>query len=120
MVDWASGVNKKILRSGTSWNNINAVIEDATRSGKTKRRLMACKEKRKFSVAMRFSETEYQLFNDWYENTCKYGFYSFSFPQIDKVGSTNEKEYRFVAGSEPNFSNSTGIMIDCTMEWEEV
>ena len=121
MVEFPTGVNKKILRNGTNWAGISAVKEDKTRSGKTKRMLYASQMKKPFSVKMHFSYSEYLLFKDWYENTCYNGLNSFAFPAIDIFASIKpEKEYRFVAGSAPQYLNPTGKIIECTMQWEEV
>lgn len=134
MVIFPNGIRKRILRDGASWSNVNAVKEDKTRSGKTKRMLYASMTKRQFSVKMRFTYDEYLIFNDWWENECYYGLNSFGFPQVDKpynkeianagTGGTTIpkgwKEYRFVAGSSPQFSNPSGVIFDCTMQWEEV
>lgn len=120
MISWAIGVNTRVLRSGSSWNFINGVVEDETRSGKKKRRLLASMGNKQYSVNMRFSPTEYTLFKNWYENSCRYGFFSFQFPKIDSTNSLEMAEYRFVAGSEPSFSNPSGTIIECSMQWEEV
>ena len=34
--------------------------------------------------------------------------------------SQSEKEYRFVAGQAPKYSNPSGDKIECSMQWEEV
>lgn len=118
-VNWAEGVNKKILRSGTSWSEIQGFITDKTRSGKTKRRLYASQAKKEFSVAFYFSYAEYLLFSDWYKNTLRYGLHSFYFPKIDRVGG-DETEYRFADGGEPQYENVSGKIIKASMTWEEV
>ena len=75
--------------------------------------------KRPFSVKMRFTYAEYLLFDEWYNNTltgCAKGLNSFAFPQIDRIGGS-DKEYRFVAGQAPQYSNVSGNIIDCSMQW---
>lgn len=77
--------------------------------------------KKPFNVTMRFTYAEYLLFKTWWEDTCYYGLNSFGFPQIDDWGnSVSEKEYRFVAGTSPSYSNPSGKYIECSMQWEEV
>lgn len=119
MILWPVGVNQKVRRNGTNWELSNGVIEDKTRSGKTKRRLLTSKEKKRFSVSFVFSVTEYELFLYWWENNCFFGFYSFLFPCIDGL-SQEMKEYRVVAGSKPRVSNPNGNNVNVSMEWEEV
>ena len=79
--------------------------------------------KKPFNVKMRFTYAEYLLFDAWYNGygstDCCKGLNSFAFPQIDRING-NEKEYRFVAGSAPQYSNPSGQYIECTMQWEEV
>lgn len=122
VIDWADGVNTLIRRSGTSWNGINAVIEDTTLSGRAKRRFRGSYAKRTFSVKMIFTLDEYRLFNEWYQNKCRLGFYPFNFPTIDAVSGSGAKTsvYRFAAGSPPSYSNPSGNRIEVTMSWEEV
>ena len=120
MVQWASGVNTIIRRSGSTWNEVEGFIEDESLSGKTKRRIAHSMGKRPFSVVMQFSFSEYETFTQWYNETCRRGAYSFSFPQIDKTGTVQNKEYRFAQGGQPSYSNPSSTTIDCTMTWEEV
>lgn len=75
--------------------------------------------KKPFSVKMRFTYEEYLIFDNWYNNVCYKGLNSFAFPQIDRINGT-EKEYRFVEGSAPQYSNPSGKYIECSMQWEEV
>lgn len=117
---WPSGVNQRILRDGTSWSSPAQFIEDETRSGKRKRRLYASQTKKTFSVKMRFTLSEYKIFDAWFEGNLKSGLYSFYFPQIDASGSTTTKIYRFTADGEPQYSNPSGNYIDATMKWEEM
>lgn len=117
--NWSVNVNTKILRDGSSWDNPTQFIEDETRSGKRKRRLYATKSPRAFSVQMRFTESEYTNFVEWYESTIKYGLLPFYFPQIDKSGIKSNKVYRFAKDGAPSYSNTSGKYIDCSMKWEE-
>lgn len=119
MIQWKEGVNKTVLRNGTSWNDVTGFISDTTRSGKRKRRLSPSIEKRVFSVRMRFSITEYNLFRDWYENETLRGLVSFEFPKIDSIDQNEMSEYQFTEKGYPKYVNNGGHTIDCTMEWEE-
>ena len=113
-INWASGVNQKIRRD-TTWSEISGYIADETMSGKAKRRMAHSLAKRPFSISMLFDYTEYGIFKGWYQNTIKQGTLSFNFPKIDGSGTA---EYRFT--QPPQYSNESGKVIRCTMEWEEV
>lgn len=119
-IQWDSNVNNKILRDGTSWNNITGFKEDETRSGKTKRRMYHSQAKRQFSIKMRFTLEEYAYFNNWYKNTLKQGLYAFDFPKIDSNNPSDIVVYRFTSDGAPQFNNPSGDLIDCSMNWEEV
>lgn len=82
--------------------------------------LYASLAKRPFTVKMLFSYDEYLIFTEWYNNTCYKGLYSFAYPTIDRFGVKTDKEYQFVAGTAPQYSNPSGKNIECTMSWEEV
>ena len=118
-VSWPSGVNTRILRSGTQWDEPVTIIEDETRSGKMRRRLYHSQSKRKFSVTMRFSVQEYDVFRNWFRISLKRGAEHFMFPKIDSTSKT-ETEYRFSADGFPKYSNESGKIINVSMEWEEV
>lgn len=122
VMKWADGVNKRVLRDGTSWQNNTQFIEDETRSGKRKRRMYATQTKRTFSVKMRLTEKEYHLFDDWFVNTLKHGFYAFAFPVIDNSNRDfmAGKIYRFTNDGAPQYSNISGKLIDVSMKWEEM
>lgn len=120
VVSWNENVNTRVLRSGTSWSEPAVFIEDETRSGKRKRRLLASCEKRQFSVSMRFSMTEYEYFIDWYNKTTLKGVYAFAFPKIDSLDKGVMGVYRFTSDGLPSYNNNSGILIDVSMKWEEV
>ena len=82
--------------------------------------MYASMAKRPFTVRMRFTYDEYVLFDTWYNNVCFKGVNSFAFPKIDSTDKTIEREYRFVAGQAPKYTNPTGKIIECSMQWEEV
>lgn len=118
--NWAIGVNQRILRDDASWQNPVQFIEDETRSGKRKRRLYATQQKKTFSVKMRFSETEYHIFDEWFEHEICSGLYSFNFPAVDSSGKTVSKIYRFTTDGAPQYSNSSGNYVNVSMKWEEM
>lgn len=123
---WATGVNKRVLREGGSWNRPILFIEDETRSGKRKRRLSATQQPRSFSVKFVFTETEYHTFDDWFKNTLKSGLYSFYFPVIDSSNKYDSnydiinKVYRIAKDGSPQYENTSGRLVSCTMKWEEL
>lgn len=69
---------------------------------------------------MHMTLAEYQTFDVWYRTVCRYGLNSFQFPKIDSSDATIMQEYRFASGSAPSFSNPSGDIIECSMNWEEV
>ena len=93
------------------------MISDETLSGKTKRRMAHSLAKRPFSVSMIFDYNEYTYFTVWYRDTIKRGTLDFNFPKIDGTG---DAVYRFTQNGAPQYSNESGDLIRCTMEWEEV
>ena len=83
--------------------------------------LYASQKKRPFTVKMLFTYEEYLIFTEWYNDTCYKGLNSFSYPTIDSFSSVPvNKEYQFVADTAPQYSNPSGRLIECTMQWEEV
>ena len=82
--------------------------------------MYASMAKRPFNIRMRFTYDEYVLFDSWYNSVCYKGVNSFAFPKIDSTDKTIEREYRFVAGTSQRYSNPTGKIIECSMQWEEV
>lgn len=119
-VYWDSHVNTRVLRSSGSWKEPQSFIEDETRSGKRKRRLYKSMANREFSISMRFTLEEYEIFRVWYEVECRKGFNSFYFPKIDGDDKTLYALYRFVNGGLPNYKNVTGKIIEVSMRWEEL
>lgn len=63
---------------------------------------------------------QYQNFDSWYTDTCKYGLFSFRFPRIDSDNPAEFREYRFADGGSPQYSNVGGKIIDVAMGWVEV
>lgn len=119
MIEWDKEVPQKVLRSGSSWNDIQGFITDETKSGKVKRRYAHFMGKRQFTVTMHFDLEEYQKFKKWYKTKCLYGAESFRFPTIDAQDGMFS-EYRFADGGAPSYSNIGGNIIEVTMTWEEL
>ena len=68
---------------------------------------------------MRFTVSEYETFDTWFNSTLKFGLYPFYFPKIDSTTGTNAI-YRFTSDGAPQYSNPSGKFIDCSMKWEEL
>ena len=113
---WCETVNQKVLKE-SSWSEVIGFLSDETLSGKTKRRYAHSLAKRPISVNMLFTYDEYEDFTYWYNNTIKRGTLSFIFPRIDGTG---DAEYRFASNGAPSYSNNSGKIIKCSMQWEEV
>jgi hypothetical protein len=65
------------------------------------------------------TESEYQLFVNWWEHFCRRGAVSFAFPRIDaKNGAPTE--YRFTAGQDLKIANPSGDILEVRMTWETV
>lgn len=111
-------INKRVLRNGTQWGSPIGIITEKTMSGKSKRRPSLAQSPKTFTVVMRFSLEEYEIFENWWENVCRKGLYPFRFPRID--GMTGEKLYQFTSDGAPQYNNPSGDKIDVTMGWEEV
>lgn len=116
-VAWPQNVNQRILRS-TDWEDKEGFIEDESLAGKTKRRAALSTDRPEFRVKMRFTQTEYVLFRTWWKTVCLRGVNSFQFPTIDAASGTST--YRFRKGGAPKYFNTTGVLVDATMTWEEV
>ena len=115
MIEWNPDINKQIKR-GTGWKLPLGVILENTRSGKKKSRPANQLEGKIFDIQMIFSYEEYLLFENWYTINLRNGAETFSFPDV--FNSLVNKEYRIV--STPTFSNESGKVIKCSMQWEEV
>jgi hypothetical protein len=116
MINWPTGVNKKVLRS-SSWGISPGVIADQTRSGKYKIRAAHRQKPVPFSVVFHMKETEYQLFLTWFNNDCQKGAVTFGFPRIDaKNGPITE--YRFSPDSSIQVTNPSGDILEIQMGWE--
>ena len=118
MIAWADGVRQKVLREST-WTTPLGVIADETRCGRKKTRPALSLQPTKFNVSMQLPYSEYVIFKNWFRTSLRMGALSFGFPEIDVVNG-DIVEYRFVAGTEPQYSNPSGNIVKVTMEWEEV
>ena len=116
---WANNVPQTVLRDGAGWDSPAQFIEDATRSGKRKRRLYATQQKSVYQIKMNFRHDKYVIFDDWFKNELKYGLYPFYFPCIDK-STLGNKVYRFTKDGAPRYTNPSGKFVSCSMVWEEV
>jgi hypothetical protein len=65
------------------------------------------------------TEPEYQLFANWWENSCCQGAVSFAFPRVDaKNGILTE--YRFSPDQDIQVTNVSGDILELQMRWETV
>jgi hypothetical protein len=114
-IAWPDGVNQKILRS-TKWELPLGLISDMTRSGKSKRRAALTLTPVSFNVTMNMTLDEYRIFENWYNNTCRRGVFSFLFPKIND-NTDDLAEYRIVSALE--ISNISGDILEISMGWEQ-
>jgi hypothetical protein len=118
MIDWPAGVNKKVLRQ-SSWGMPSGVIADQTRSGNYQTRAAHRKKPHSFSVVFHMKEPEYQLFVNWWENSCRRGAFTFAFPQVDAKNG-EMVEYRFSPDQDIQVTNVGGDILELQMSWETV
>ena len=120
MVNWPTYNSKRIgivLRS-TSWETAPGIIADQTRSGKFKVRLNHVNTPDSYNVTMHMTLAEYRIFREWWERTCRKGFFSFGYPRInDNTGEL--VEYQFVPDSNPSIQNTSGDNLEISMAWME-
>jgi hypothetical protein len=121
MIAWPALNGKPIgavLRS-SSWDKALGIIADQTRSGKFSVRVNHVKAPNEFSITMHMTLEEYRVFNNWWINSCRKGFYSFAFPKInDNTGTL--VEYRFSHDSRPRVQNTSALNLEISMNWMEV
>jgi len=120
MITWPA-INGKligtVLRS-TSWDHSLGIIADQTRSGKFKVRVNHAQAPDGFSVNMHMTLQEYRVFDSWWENSCRKGFYTFSYPKInDNTGVM--AVYQFAPDSRPRIVNTSALNLEISMEWME-
>lgn len=72
-----------------------------------------------YSVKMRFTLSEYELFRLWYRSSLSFGTLPFDFPQIDSENG-QLVTYQFAEGGAPKYSNPTGKLVEADMKWERV
>jgi len=121
MIAWPSINNKRIgtvLRS-SSWDSTPAVIADETRSGKFITRINHVKTQDNFNITMHMTLEEYRVFQNWWINVCRRGFFTFGYPKIDD--DTGEIiEYRFDPNAKISKNNTSANNLEITMTWMEV
>lgn len=121
MINWAEGVNKRILRA-SSWETQTATVADETRCGRKKVRMSGNCQPQTFSVRMHMKLSEKKVFMEWFKESLFYGANTFAFPQVDALTgeSAENREYRFVPGSSISWSNVSADILEVSMQWEEV
>jgi hypothetical protein len=71
-----------------------------------------------FNITMHMTLPEYRVFDSWWKNTCRKGFYTFAYPKInDNTGTL--VEYQFAPGSNPSIQNTSGDNLEISMAWME-
>jgi hypothetical protein len=106
-----------VLRPST-WNNPLGIIADQTRSGDFITRPGLVKTPRRINVVIQFTYEEYIIFDNWYENICRRGVYSFLYPKVNlKNGPL--AEYAFDADADLEYGNPGGDMVEVRMVWLE-
>lgn len=118
IIDWNKNVNDRILRQ-SGWELPTKFIADKTRCGVRKVRMANVQEPQKFSIKMRFTNTERNAFISWFRNDLLDGTNAFWFKDITKE-TDKTLAYRFVEGSGISFSNPSGNLVDVSMSWESV
>lgn len=113
MIGWPIGVNQTIL-DDTNGSLGNGIISDTMRSGKKKTRLLSTTSPEVFSVSMKFTREEFEIFRAWYKINLRMGALSFSFP---KIAGTGDAEYKILPS--PAWSQLTPRLVKVTMTWEE-
>jgi len=118
MIGWPSLNNKRIgtvLRS-SSWDAAPAVIADQTRSGKFITRIGHVKTPDSFNITMHMTLEEYRVFKNWWVNSCRRGFFTFGYPEIDDNTGVIV-EYQFEPGSKIGKINTSANNLEITMTW---
>ena len=120
MIAWATLNGKPIgtVLKSSSWDHVTGVIADQTRSGKFSVRLNHIKAPNNFNIIMHMTLDEYRVFNNWWVNTCRKGFYSFAFPKIND-NTEILVEYRFLPESRPRVHNTSALNLEISMDWIE-
>jgi len=120
MINWPSLNGKRIgtVLNSSSWDSTPAVIAEETRSGKLITRIGRVKTPDGFNITMHMTLEEYRIFNRWWVNVCRRGFFSFGFPKIDD--DTGEiMEYKFDPKSKIGKKNTSANNLEITMVWLE-
>jgi hypothetical protein len=113
MIGWPVGVNQIVLNN-TSGALGDGVLSDTMRSGKKKTRLRSTSAPESFSVVMKMTREEFELFRTWYKVDLRMGALSFQFPKIAGTGNT---EYKILPA--PAWSQLAANYLQVSMQWEE-
>lgn len=113
MIGWPLGVNQVVLNQ-TVGSLGDGIISDTMRSGKRKTRLRSTSAPESFSVSMKMTREEFELFRTWYKVDLRMGALSFQFP---KIAGTGFAEYKILPS--PSWSQLAANYVGMTMQWEE-
>jgi hypothetical protein len=120
-VNWPVDMQGKPIGSiqrPSTWNNPLGIIADQTRAGDFITRPNHIKTPRRLNVVIQFTYGEYEIFDNWFENTCLRGEYTFLYPKVNlKDGPLTE--YGIPADSDPEYSNPGGDIVEIRMTWLE-
>jgi len=120
MINWPSLKGKRIgtVLNSSSWESAPAVIAEETRSGKLITRIAHISTPDSFNVTMHMTLEEYRVFNSWWVNVCRRGFFTFGYPKIDdNTGAITE--YRFDPQAKIGKKNTSANNLEITMVWLE-
>jgi len=119
-VNWATLNDKRIgtVLNSSSWDTPLGIIADQTRSGKFKTRPNHIHAPKTFSITMHMTLEEYRVFRYWYENVCRKGAYTFTYPVIND-NSGLLVEYQFAPDSSIGIKNTSALNLELTMSWME-
>jgi hypothetical protein len=106
------------IQRSSAWNNPLGIIADQTRSGDFITRPNHIKTPRTLNVVFQFSYEEYEAFDNWFENQCRRGEYTFLYPKVNRKHGPMA-EYGFQAASGPDYTNPGGDIVEVKMVWLE-
>jgi hypothetical protein len=106
-----------VLRQ-SNWTTPLGIITDQTRAGKFLTRLAHIKKPKTFNIVMHMTLPEKRVFENWFDNVCRKGFFPFRFPRVDDNTGVI-KTYQFAENTEPTYVNTSGDNLEVTMVWLE-